>query len=148
MIPIFEWLVFRSHCTKLSSWLKSILHRRLSVLQYICSLSAWIFLIAAMWSKSSSLVWLDHILKMLLLVRMSILTDQQESLPYPSPLSLLRRSKCSFMCSNNIALWLNWLKDQLKMLGEESFNAKRASEIVVQPKEMLLSFSCVWFLTN
>ena len=30
----------------------------------------------------------------------------------------------------------------------QKFCAKRASEIVVPPKEMLLSFSCVRFLTN
>ena len=97
---------------------------------------------------SSSLVWLDPILNMLLLVHMSILTNQGGNLPYRSPLSLLGHSKCSFMCSNTIFQcdWTGWKMTQ--NVGWGKFCAKRASEIVVPPKEMLLSFSCVRFLTN
>ena len=98
--------------------------------------------------SSSGLVWLDPILNMLLLVHMSILTNQGGNLPYRSPLSLLGHSKCSFMCSNTIFQcdWTGWKMTQ--NVGWGKFCAKRASEIVVPPKEMLLSFSCVRFLTN
>ena len=47
-----------------------------------------------------------------------------------------------------ISMQLNWLKDQLKMLGEKSFAQREQVKLWSPPKEMLLSFLCVRFLTN
>ena len=46
------------------------------------------------------------------------------------------------------AMWLNWLKDRLKMLGEESFAQREREKIVAHPQTNATSISCVRFLTN
>ena len=70
------------------------------------------------WSKI--VVSCDLIL-LLLLVHTSILMDQQKSLPYPSPLSLLGRLKCSFMCSDTMFLRTSHTHSQAAFL---SFNRR------------------------
>ena len=105
----------------------------------------------------STLVWLDPILNMLLLVHTSILTDQQESLHYPSPpytfrlLKLLscllfavqkpdtfdtvNRKRLNFFYTLYTSMWLNWLKDRLKMLCEESFAQREQVKLLSRPKK-------------
>ena len=107
--------------------------------------------------QNSSLVWLDPILNMLLLVHTSILTDQQESLHYPSPpytfrlLKLLsclsfavqkpdtfdtvNRKRLNFFYTLYTSMWLNWLKDRLKMLCEESFAQREQVKLLSRPKK-------------
>ena len=43
---------------------------------------------------------------------------------------------------------LNWLKDRLKMLGEESFAQRERVKIVAPPQTNGTFISCVHFLTN
>ena len=45
-------------------------------------------------------------------------------------------------------MWLNWLKDQLKMSGKESFAQREQVEIVAPPQQMVPSSHVYIFLTN
>ena len=56
--------------------------------------------------------------------------------------------QCMFCILLYISMQLNWLKDRLKMLGEESFAQREQVKLWSQLKEMLLSFWRVRFLTN
>ena len=96
-----------------------------------------------------SLVWLVPILNMLLLVHTSILTNQQQNLPYPSSLSLFRHAKMFFYVLKHLYFNMTELVERsTQNVGWWKFYTNRASEIVVPPREMLLSFSCVQLLTH